>query len=163
MTLASLEFLIFFSLALSLYVFVSTSLRRWVLFFASLVFVWSSGSLGVVLVSATALIDYSLGRRIGDMEHEGRRRRLLCLSLLWNLGILGYFKYAHFALENIEGGFHLLGVDLSLPYPDVAIPAGISYFTFSSLSYILDVYFGRQQPSQHLLDYFLYVTFFPKF
>jgi len=163
MTLASLEFLIFFLLTLLVYSLASPALKRWVLLLASLLFVWSSGWIGVLLVTATTLVDHSVGRQIGSTEHEGRRRRWLYLSLLWNLGILGWFKYENFVLENVGTAFRILGIELFLPHPDVALPVGISYFTFSSISYVLDVYFGRQDPSARVSDYFLYVTFFPKF
>lgn len=163
MTFASLEFVSFLMLASLLYGLARPSQRPWLLLVASLAFIWSSGWLGLLLVTGTVFVDYFLAREIGSTESVRRRRQLVCLSLLWNLGILGYFKYANFALANVEAAFRMLGMALSLPRPDASVPPGISYFTFSSIGYVLDVYFRRLEPASRLRDYFLFLAYFPKF
>ena len=91
-----------------------------------------------------------------------RRRMYLAVSLVANFGLLGYFKYGTFLLENFLALVRSLGWDLTLAAPSIILPVGISFYTFQTLSYTLDVYRRKTTPAGSFLDYALYVTFFPQ-
>jgi len=113
-----------------------------------------------VLIGATS-VDYVAGLLIARSESETRRRLLLTASLATNLGILAYFKYAGFFLETMNG----IGSGLGLP-PDIAtlhvvLPIGISFYTFNSMSYTIDIFRRRVEPTRNLLEYTTFVSLFP--
>ena len=90
-----------------------------------------------------SLSDYYIGRKLGQTENPIHRKRLLISGLVVNLGLLGFFKDSNFLLENIWLALSALGMHFNRPHYDIILPPGISYFTFASLSYILDVYYER--------------------
>jgi alginate O-acetyltransferase complex protein AlgI len=112
----------------------------------------------VVLLWLSTVVDWWCARGIHAAERDGRRKLLLGLSCLVNLGVLASFKYAGFLVENL----HFLGLDASVKAPDFALPVGISFYTFQTLSYTIDVYRRRRAPADDPLDFALYVTFFPQ-
>ena len=85
----------------------------------------------------------------------------MLLSVVANLGMLGYFKYGQFLLENFSALMAAIGVDYQPAHYDIVLPVGISFYTFATMSYTLDVYLRRAAPAQNFLDYALFVTFFP--
>ena len=91
-----------------------------------------------------------------------RRRLILLASLVTNLGLLGFFKYANFGLETIEGVITLSGLDVTLPRLDIVLPMGISFYTFQSMSYTIDVYRGVLAPLRGFGPFLLYISFFPQ-
>ena len=95
-------------------------------------------------------------------ERTSRRRLLLTLSILVNLGILGFFKYGDFLLENWVALAALAGVQWQAPGWDIVLPVGISFYTFQTMAYSLDVYLKRAEPARSFLDFALFVTFFPQ-
>ena len=101
---------------------------------------WDWRFLGLLIFSST--MDYTLGWLIGRTDVNDRRKRkaLLVVSLVVNLGILGFFKYANFFIDSIDGLFTVFGAELSLKTLNIILPVGISFYTFQSLSYIIDVY-----------------------
>jgi len=114
----------------------------------------------VLLILLTTAVDFVAGQRIHDTPGRGAKRVWLLLSLGTNLGILAYFKYARFLFENVAwlGGY-------AGPVPaifDVILPLGISFHTFQSISYTIDMYRGGGKPSRDLLDFALFVCFFPQ-
>ena len=86
----------------------------------------------------------------------------MLVTLCSNLGLLGYFKYGGFLLQNFTVLMHGLGIAYQPPAPNIVLPVGISFYTFQSLSYTLDVYFRRSKPADSFLDFALYVGFFPQ-
>ncbi len=114
----------------------------------------SSGNYFVLLLFAT-VVDFTLARLIYDSEDRARKKLLLIASLAVNLGVLAYFKYSGFLMET----FGLVGEEDKY---DIFIPVGISFFTFQSLSYTLDVYRGNLKPVDSILDYAFYLSFFPQ-
>ena len=129
---------------------------------ASLIFYawWSPFYLPLILISAT--VDYWAGGRIHASSNPAARKRWLLLSLATNLGLLGYFKYGHFALENLDAiasAIGMEGVNSAVPW---VIPVGISFYTFQTLSYTIDIYRGRLAPADSFRDFFLFVAFFPQ-
>ncbi len=133
--------------------------RRLFLSLASCFFyaVWDWRYLGLLL--AVSAIDYLAASAMASSQCRRRRRIWLAVSLMSNLAILGYFKYVDFFLESYN---RLLGDRLgSIPLLAVVLPAGISFYTFKTMSYTLDVYWGRLPACRSWLDYALYVSFFP--
>ncbi len=122
----------------------------------SLYFYYKSSGLFVLLLFATSMVDWSLSRILVRLESQWARRLCVALSLMTSLGILGYFKYANFFLWNINelvgGNFQPL---------DLILPVGISFYTFQSVSYIVDVYKGRVSPTRTWLEYAFFLSFFP--
>jgi alginate O-acetyltransferase complex protein AlgI len=116
----------------------------------------------VVLLWISTTVDWGVARAIHRAKSPGRRRALLMLSLATNLGILGYFKYGAFLLENFVSAVHAAGIAYEPAAPDIVLPVGISFYTFQTLAYSLDVYLEREEPAESPLDFALFVTFFPQ-
>jgi alginate O-acetyltransferase complex protein AlgI len=119
---------------------------------------WDWRYLGLLL--AISVIDYVAAIRIAETEDERRRKRWLMLSITSNLGILAWFKYANFLIGTSNSLLGAAGVHL--PYVDVLLPAGISFYTFKTMSYTIDVFRRDIAPSRSWLDYAMFVTFFPE-
>ena len=96
------------------------------------------------------------------MKHPTRRKLLLAASLTTNLGVLAFFKYANFILGNTHSLLNWLGIEISLGALNIILPVGISFFTFQSMSYTIDVYRGHLPPCRRLSDFLLFVSFFPQ-
>ncbi len=123
----------------------------------SLFFYYKSSGFYFWILIASTLIDFVLGRAMARTADGPRRKLLLMLSLLANLGILGYFKYTNFLFDTfsaLSGG--------SVRTFDIFLPVGISFYTFQTLSYAIDVYRRKLEPERNLLDFAFYVTFFPQ-
>jgi alginate O-acetyltransferase complex protein AlgI len=120
---------------------------------------WDWRFLSLILVST--VVDYVVGRALPDAR-GARRRGLLTTSLVVNLGILGLFKYANFFLDSGVGLFRFLGLPVSDVTLQIVLPVGISFYTFQTLSYTIDVYRGRLEPTRSPLDFATFVAFFPQ-
>lgn len=120
-------------------------------------FYYKSSGTYFVLLGAVTMIDFYLAQKMGEMRSQSAKKPLLIISLMVNLGLLCYFKYANFFLGMLAplltGTFRPL---------DIFLPVGISFFTFQSLSYTIDVYRGNLKPLDRLLDYAFFVSFFPQ-
>lgn len=163
MVFTSFEFLIFFAAVLLLRGFVRSGKgEKWLLLVASIGFYLSWSIPCVVLILLTSFVDYGVGRRLEQTADPVRRRRWLQLSLGFNLGLLGFFKYTNFFVENVAAGLNALGLHVGHPHYNIVLPPAISYFTFASMSYVLDVYYERLAPTKSAADYSLFITFFPK-
>ncbi len=159
----SLTFVVFFSIVLSLYWSVgSWSARKNLLLVASYIFYGAWNPPFALLLFATSALDYYLGARIAAAEGSKRRHSWLLLSLVVNLSMLGFFKYGNFFLENFEWLLNHAGIVYKAPHLDIFLPIGISFYTFHSLSYTLDVYRGATKPTRSLRDFLLAVSFFPQ-
>jgi alginate O-acetyltransferase complex protein AlgI len=115
----------------------------------------------VVLLWGSTVVDWFVAQAMMRAPHPRRRKLLLAASLAFNLGLLGYFKYAGFLQRSIAALAGAAGIRWTAAPLDVALPIGISFYTFMTLSYTIDVYLGRGRPARRFLDYALYVTFFP--
>jgi D-alanyl-lipoteichoic acid acyltransferase DltB (MBOAT superfamily) len=113
------------------------------------------------LLFISTIVDYTCGRR---MEHAGasERRLWLWVSCCVNLGILGFFKYFGFFVDSAERLLGLMGLDASIPTLSIILPVGISFYTFQTLSYTIDVYRGQLKPTRDIVEFALYVSFFPQ-
>jgi D-alanyl-lipoteichoic acid acyltransferase DltB (MBOAT superfamily) len=158
----SLTFLLFFACVFSLYQLLPTwTAQKRLLLVASYLFyaAWFPPYVGILALSTT--VDWWIARRIWQCEHAGRRKRLLLVSLLCNLGLLGFFKYGGFLLVNFRTALAAVGIEAGVSEWDVALPIGISFYTFASLSYTIDVYRREIRGDWRLSDYALFVSFFP--
>lgn len=121
---------------------------------------WDWRFLSLIWISTA--VDYLAGRGLERESHPVRRRLLLGMSLAANLGLLGFFKYFDFFVQSAQDLFILLGLPFRTHTLDVVLPVGISFYTFQTLSYTIDVYRGKLRPTRNLLDFALFVAFFPQ-
>jgi alginate O-acetyltransferase complex protein AlgI len=159
----SYTFLIFFAAVLAVQRSpISWSAKKLTLLVASYLFYAAWNPPFVLLLWLSTLVDWFVARAIDRSETPRRRRGLVGLSLAVNLGVLGFFKYGGFALENFAALVRALGIAFEPAAPSLVLPVGISFYTFQTLSYTLDVYRREARPASSFVDYALYVTFFPQ-
>ena len=116
----------------------------------------------IILLWISTLIDYIVGLKLHAEENPTKRKWLVAASLVGNLGMLGYFKYGGFLLENFVAFTSALGIDFHPAAPNIILPVGISFYTFQTLSYTLDMYRKTRPAEKSLLDFSLFVTFLPQ-
>ncbi|MDX1445187.1 MAG: MBOAT family O-acyltransferase [Lishizhenia sp.] len=109
----------------------------------------------------STLVDFFIVRQLAKEPHNSKRKALLISSLVLNLGLLAYFKYANFFVENVNAFFQQMGWQ-TLHWTQVALPIGISFYTFQTITYAVDVYRGVHPPLKKIQDYFLYILSFPQ-
>lgn len=162
MTFTTTPFWVFFAVFFPLFLATRGSYRRLVLLSFSYVFYgsWDIRFLGLLIASTT--FDFYVGQRIVRAERPTSKRRWLIASLLSNLGLLGYFKYANFFVDSAATLLRRAGYDGAVPHLNVVLPVGISFYTFQALSYIIDLYRGRCAPARSLLEFATYTAFFPQ-
>jgi alginate O-acetyltransferase complex protein AlgI len=159
----SFLFIIFFASVLLLYYLLPNwRLQKLLLLLGSYLFYAAWSPPLVLLIWISTLVDYYLARKIHQTSSPSNRKVLLLLSLGTNLGLLGYFKYAEFLLDSFKGLVAPLGVTYIPPELDIILPIGISFYTFQTLSYTMDIYRGHLKPVNSFMDFALYVTFFPQ-
>ncbi|MGF1467924.1 MAG: MBOAT family O-acyltransferase [Sandaracinaceae bacterium] len=129
---------------------------------ASFLFYMSWNSLFLVLIVASTLVDFLVGLALGRTERQPFRALLLGTSLAANLGLLGLFKYGDFALVATSDVLGLFGLSWDPPLMHLILPVGISFYTFQTLSYTIDVYRRKLEPTDDLLEFATYVAFFPQ-
>jgi D-alanyl-lipoteichoic acid acyltransferase DltB (MBOAT superfamily) len=158
----SLTFVLFFGLVLLIHRTLGNgTAQKRVLLVASYLFYAAWNPPYVLLLFASTTIDWWLARRIGASQSQSRRKLLLLLSLASNLSALAFFKYADFLLSTFVGAATRVGMEFQpLPF-DIILPVGISFYTFASLSYTIDVYRREIRGDSAFLDYALFVSFFP--
>ena len=120
---------------------------------------WSILCLGVIFVGST--LDYWIGRALGRTESPRGRKALLLTSIVYYLGVLSIFKYWNFGAESFAGALGAVGVHVAPTHLRLVLPFGISFFTFETMSYTIDVYRRELEPADRYLDYLLFVAFFP--
>lgn len=158
----SLEFAFFFAVVYGLYLLFDHKWQNRMLLVASCVFygAWNWKLLFLIFVSIT--LDYFLGIFIHRAENPRKRKLLLWLSVAGNLSILGFFKYFNFFAENFHSLLHAFGIPVSLPALHIILPVGISFYTFQSLSYTIDIYRKELKPERDFFNFALFVMFFPQ-
>jgi alginate O-acetyltransferase complex protein AlgI len=162
MVFNSLSFLLFLALCLGLHHLpLSWRARKVNLLVASSLFYAAWNPLFLLLLWYAITLDWFLARAIASARTQARRKALLVVSLVSNLGLLAFFKYGPFLADNTNALFQALGVPLHVPRVDVVLPVAISFYTFESLAYTLDVYRGEEKPWGSFLDFALFLTFFP--
>ena len=115
----------------------------------------------ILLLWLSTVVDYFVGRALYNQQNKHKRKLLLVVSLIGNLGMLCFFKYGGFLLENFTHLVNALGANFHPAKPDIILPAGISFYTFTTLCYTIDMYKRKSEPVKSMLDFSLFVTFFP--
>ena len=163
MIFTSFEYVIFFAVVLIVRSCLRDfNLEKWFLLIASYIFYMSWSIPCGFLILFTSLVDYFVGIGLGRIENQQRRKLLLVVSIFANLGVLGYFKYTNFFLDNVWWGAHTLGYHPNRWHYDIILPAGVSFFTFQSMTYTIETYRRRLQPCHSARDFLLFVAFFPQ-
>ena len=114
------------------------------------------------LIAFSTLVDYSVGIRLGIEQNQLKRKILLWISIIVNLGFLGFFKYYNFFIDNFTQAFSFFGREISSSSLNIILPVGISFYTFQTLSYTIDVYKGKLKPTKDLIAFTAFVSFFPQ-
>lgn len=162
MVFNSLAFIAFFAVVLALHAMpFRWTTKKINLLVASYLFYAAWNPPFVILLWISTVVDWFAAQQLVRAQRPLVRRAWMLLSVVANLGMLGYFKYGHFLLENFSAAMAAIGVHYVPPAWDIVLPVGISFYTFATLSYTLDVYLHRAVPANRFLDYALFVTFFP--
>lgn len=160
----SFEFVLFFIIFLLIYFVLSKRLtyQNLLLLVASYFFYgwWDWKFLSLILISS--LCDYVIGHRIEGQADKSKRKYLLFLSMSINLGILGFFKYFNFFSESFHDLMTTLGFSVNPVYLNVVLPVGISFYTFQTMSYTIDIYKRKMKATSNLLEFMAFVSFFPQ-
>ena len=152
-------FVFFFAIFIALYYNFRNNfkVRRYIFCFFSLYFFYKASGFFVVFVILSAIVDFVLSNAIWRQKDRRKKKLLLLASIIFNLGLLFYFKYTNFFIATFndlfKAGFHPL---------NILLPVGISFYTFENLSYTVDVYRGQFEPAKKFTDYLLFLSFFPK-
>jgi alginate O-acetyltransferase complex protein AlgI len=158
----SLTFIVFFACVLLLHAMpFSWTTRKVNLLIASYLFYAAWNPPFVILLWISTIVDWYAAQKLVHAERTATRRAWMLLSVFVNLGMLAYFKYGAFLLQTFGALLAGIGVVYKPPVFDIALPIGISFYTFATMSYTLDVYLRRAVPARSFLDYALFVTFFP--
>jgi len=166
MVFNSLVFLIFFLLFFVLYWTISSKysirVRNGFILLASYVFYgwWDWKFLGLILTSS--LIDYFIGKKLYKSTKIKQRKLLLSLSILSNIGILFFFKYYNFFIDSLQWSFTSINLPVNLTTLEIILPVGISFYTFQTLSYTIDIYRKSLKPTHQIIQFLAFVSFFPQ-
>ena len=134
--------------------------NNWLLFVSLLFYAW--GEVGfIVLLLISTLINFELGKWVERHEEVSKRKRAVAFAVIVNVGFLAFFKYAGLVVASLNAPLHLLGLG-ALPVPHIALPIGISFFTFHALSYVIDIYRRKRNAARDPRDTALYIFFFPQ-
>ncbi|WP_299100146.1 MBOAT family O-acyltransferase [uncultured Winogradskyella sp.] len=161
----SIEFFVFLPIVFGLYWLIggkNIKLQNIVVAAASYVFYgwWDWRFLSLILFSS--LVDYSIGIALGKKDKPSTRKILLWISICVNLGFLGFFKYYNFFVDSLVNSFTFFGSDLSINTLNIILPVGISFYTFQTLSYTIDVYNKKLEPTKDFVGFMAFVSFFPQ-
>jgi alginate O-acetyltransferase complex protein AlgI len=158
----SYTFLVFFIIVLVLHNLpFSWKTKKINLLIASYIFYAAWNPPFILLLWLSTLVDFFVGRALYTQENKHKKKVLLVISLIGNLGMLCFFKYGGFILENFTHLVNAIGFNYHPAKPNIILPAGISFYTFTTLCYTIDMYRRESKPVKSLLDFSLFVTFFP--
>lgn len=161
----SIDFAIFLPIVFILYWFVTNKnlkLQNFLIVVASYVFYgwWDWRFLSLIIFST--VVDYSVGLKLKNEENKTKRNIFLWTSILVNLGFLGFFKYYNFFLDNFITAFSFFGMEIKSNSLNIILPVGISFYTFQTLSYTIDVYKRKLEPTKDFIAFSAFVSFFPQ-
>ena len=162
MVFNSYTFIVFFIIMLILHNLpFSWKTKKINLLLASYVFYAAWNPPFILLLWLSTVVDFFVGRALYNQENVSKRKLLLVVSLIGNLGMLCFFKYGTFLLDNFVTLVNAMGVNYHPATPNIILPAGISFYTFTTLCYTIDMYKRKSEPVKSMLDFSLFVTFFP--
>ncbi|MAM05693.1 MAG: membrane-bound O-acyltransferase family protein [Flavobacteriales bacterium] len=161
----SIDFAVFLPIVFFLYWFIANNnikFQNLLIVIASYVFYgwWDWRFLSLILFST--IIDYTVGQKLRTEKKQSKRKILLWLSITVNLGFLGFFKYYNFFLENFINAFSLFGMNVNANSLNIILPVGISFYTFQTLSYTIDIYKKKLEPTKDFIAFSAFVCFFPQ-
>ena len=116
----------------------------------------------LALILASTLVDYLVGTALAKQENKNARKKLLWLSLIFNFGLLGFFKYFNFFIDSWVDAWQHFGITMHASTLNIILPVGISFYTFQTLSYTIDVYRKKMVPTRNFIEFATYVAFFPQ-
>lgn len=157
----SFPFAYFFAILLPLYWVLPHKPQNYLLLAASYFFYsrWDPRFLSLLILST--VMDYACGLAVDRIEEPRRRKLFVAISMVLNLGMLGYFKYYNFFAESLQAALARGGITVPLAHLNVVLPIGISFYTFQSMSYVIDVYRRDIKPTRNLFEFAAFVSFFP--
>ena len=160
----SLSFVVFLVIVLALYYskFLSWNGKKRMLLLSSYVFYGMWNPPLVILLWISTVVDWTAGKKLAVLTNPKSRKLWLILSMVVNLGFLAFFKYGNFLLENFTSLMNSIGWEFEALPMDIILPMGISFYTFQTMSYTIDMYKGKTERARTFLDFALYVTFFPQ-
>ena len=158
----SLTFLYFFILVLFVNYLLPIRLRNLWILIAGLLFYMSWNPIYVLLLLGTAAVDYFIAIKMATFPNQKERKPWLIASLTFSLGSLGFFKYTNMLLHTAGSFAQWSGIQWHEPFIQIALPLGISFYTFETISYAVDVYRGNLQPKRSFFEYLSFLMFFPK-
>src|ERR1700761_4119647 len=162
MVFNSYTFIVFFAIMLLLHNLpISWKAKKINLLIASYIFYAAWNPPFILLLWLSTVVDFFVGRALYTQPNKHKRKLLLVVSLMGNLGMLCFFKYGGFLLENFVHVVNAVGIRYQPAKPNIILPAGISFYTFTTLCYTIDMYKKESAPVRSLLDFSLFVTFFP--
>nr|WP_191860186.1 MBOAT family protein [Hanstruepera ponticola] len=161
----SFEYLIFLPIVFLLYWFAFNRKLNWqnlfLLIISYIFYGWWDWRF-LTLIAFSSLVDYNVGLQIDKTKTINKRKLLLAFSLIVNIGLLGYFKYSNFFIENFKLAFESIGITMHLSSLQIILPVGISFYTFQTMGYTIDVYRRKINPTNNIVQFFAYVSFFPQ-
>ncbi|MBU2938054.1 MBOAT family protein [Lacinutrix sp. C3R15] len=160
----SLDFAIFFPIVFILYWLVAKNknYRNILLLVSSYVFYGWWDWRFLLLIAFSSLVDFLIGQKIYNTDNKKKQKQYLLVSLVVNLGFLVYFKYTNFFIDTFVDSFRLFGSELEVSTLNIILPVGISFYTFQTLSYTIDIYRKQLEPTKDWLAFFSFVSFFPQ-
>lgn len=161
----SIDFAVFLPIVFILYWFVTyknLKLQNFLIVAASYLFYGWWNWRFLFLIFFSTIVDYSIGQKLRNEENQLKRKALLWISVLINLGFLGFFKYYNFFLDNFITAFSFFGTEISARSLTIILPVGISFYTFQTLSYTIDVYKRKLEPTKDFITFSAFVSFFPQ-
>lgn len=158
----SFQFAIFFLTVYGLYLSLNHKWQNRMLLIASYIFygAWNWKFLSLIWIST--LLDYTCGRKISQSRSKKKKKLFLAFSVIGNLSILGFFKYFNFFSENLQELLQVFGLGTQPRFLNIILPIGISFYTFQTMSYTLDIYKKKMKPTKQFFDFALFVAFFPQ-
>lgn len=159
----TIDFIIFFVLVLAAVVLVKNrKFQHLFLLLASYFFLYYSNNYFIILLFISTILDFYAAQAIAKSNNQNRRKLLLISSLAGNLGMLGFFKYTDFAITSFNIFGNYFDLQQQIPVLNIFLPIGISFYTFQTIGYTIDVYRGHIEPRKSFSDFALFVAFFPQ-
>jgi len=158
----SVDFLVFFAFVITISVIIKNKNFSYVFLVAvSYFFFYFSNNFLISLLVFSTVLDFYIAKAIWSTDDKSKKKKLLLISIIGNLGLLGFFKYADFGISQFNDLFKLIGLN-DVPLLEIALPVGISFYTFQTLGYTIDVYRGQLSPAKSFKEFALFVAFFPQ-
>jgi len=158
----TIEFVVFFVVVLAIITIIKNrKFQHLFLLFTSFFFLYYTDNYLVILLLFTILLHFYTGREIYKSNTRERKKIFFIIGIAGSLGLLGFFKYADFTIAQFNIFGNIVDLGSEIPLMDLALPIGISFYTFQSLSYIIDIYRGNLTPAKTLKEYAIFVAFFP--